>query len=94
MKCPACWAEKAFVRQAKKRRDVLLRYLSFVPMRCHHCYHEFYVPWILTLGKQTAPRQRSDRDTESPSVCPTIVRRTGSPGVEQSPIHVNRRKAA
>jgi hypothetical protein len=24
-------------------------------MRCHHCYHKFLAPWILTLGKQVQP---------------------------------------
>jgi hypothetical protein len=94
MRCPACWAEKAFVRQAKNRKDVFLRYLSFVPMRCHHCYHEFYVPWILTLGQKTAPAQRSDRDAGVPSVGPMIVRHAGSTRAEQSPVQVSRRRAA
>jgi hypothetical protein len=24
-------------------------------MKCHHCYHKFVVPWLLTLGKQVTP---------------------------------------
>jgi hypothetical protein len=54
MKCPVCWAEKAYVRHPKSWKDVLLSYLLVVPLRCHHCYHEFYVPWFLTIGKKTA----------------------------------------
>lgn len=25
----------------------------FMPLRCHHCYHTFSIPWILTVGKRT-----------------------------------------
>ena len=73
MRCPACWAEKAFVRQAKSRKDVFLRYLLCIPMRCHHCYHEFYVPWSLTFGQRMTPPQRSPRNAGSPDAGPAIV---------------------
>ncbi|KKK82337.1 hypothetical protein LCGC14_2804420, partial [marine sediment metagenome] len=55
MKCPACWTEKAYRRQVKGRKGTILRCLLIVPMRCRHCYHEFCVPWILTIGKKTTP---------------------------------------
>ena len=30
-----------------------------VPLKCHHCYHKFTVPWFLTIGKRlTPPPQR------------------------------------
>ncbi len=34
---------------------MLLACLLLRPLRCHHCYHRFSVPWIMTLGKQVAP---------------------------------------
>ena len=57
MKCPACWAEKAYRRRTKRLTDALLGYMM-VPMKCYHCYHEFHVPTILTLGKQITPPAR------------------------------------
>ena len=32
-------------------------WLGLVPMRCHHCYHEFVVSWFATIGKQVYPPQ-------------------------------------
>ena len=58
MKCPACWAEKAFVRQVDGWKGAVLRCLLVVPMKCHHCYHDFYIPWIMTIGKQITPPDR------------------------------------
>ncbi len=59
MKCPACWAEKAYIRDVRKGwKRTLMKWLLIVPMRCHHCYHEFYVSWFQTLGKQVQPRLR------------------------------------
>ena len=52
MKCPRCWAEKAYIRQAKGWREAALGWLALIPMRCHHCYHEFVVSWFVTIGKQ------------------------------------------
>ncbi len=57
MKCPACWAERAYIREASSWRDTLLSILLIVPMRCHHCYHSFYVPWFATIGKRLTPPQ-------------------------------------
>ncbi len=57
MKCPACWAEKAYIRGASSWRDTLLSILLIVPMRCHHCYHSFHVSWFLTIGKRITPPQ-------------------------------------
>jgi len=79
MKCPACWAEKAFIRQNRDRKDALLRYLLLMPMRCHHCYHEFYVFWFSTIGKRIDPPQRPPRTTRytegQPGTVPYIRRR-------------------
>jgi hypothetical protein len=55
MKCPACWAEKAYHRRVKGWKGVLLKCLSLVPMQCHHCFHKFTVPWLMTIGKPVTP---------------------------------------
>jgi hypothetical protein len=55
MKCRACWADKAYVRQLTGWRKTLHSALFFVPLKCHHCYHKFSVFWPLTVGKQTTP---------------------------------------
>ena len=54
MKCPACWAEKAYRRKAKSKMDrVLAAFRIVMPMKCHHCYHLFNVFWLRTFGQQT-----------------------------------------
>ncbi len=59
MKCPACWSEKAYLRDAQGWKARLLFICGVaIPMRCHHCYHRFWVPWILTWGKQVRPPER------------------------------------
>ncbi|MDD4269049.1 MAG: hypothetical protein PHO07_10600 [Pirellulales bacterium] len=55
MKCPRCWAEKAYLHRNLNWRETLLACLAFRPMKCHHCYHRFMVHWLLTLGKQARP---------------------------------------
>lgn len=55
MKCPVCWAEKAYVRDVRGWRRILLACLLTVPMKCHHCFHKFHVPWFLTIGKTLVP---------------------------------------
>lgn len=55
MKCRRCWSDKAYLRTVPGWRGLLLRCLLLAPMRCHHCYEKFTVPWILTLGKQVHP---------------------------------------
>ncbi len=30
-------------------------WLGMVPLKCHHCYHKFTVPWFLTIGKRLTP---------------------------------------
>ena len=63
MKCPACWTEKAYVREVEGWKGVLLAWLLLRPMQCHHCYHKFTVHWISTLGKQIV---RTPMKTASP----------------------------
>jgi len=55
MKCPRCWAEKAYLREVKGWKGILMRCLALRPMRCRHCYHRFTVTWFRTLGKQVLP---------------------------------------
>ena len=64
MKCPACWTEKAYVREVEGWKGVLLAWLLLRPMQCHHCYHEFTVFWLSTLGKQI---RRIKEKTSSPA---------------------------
>jgi hypothetical protein len=51
MKCPECWAEKAYRRNENGPWAGLLRCLLFIPMRCRHCYYKFWVHRLLTLGQ-------------------------------------------
>ena len=54
VKCPVCWAEKAYRREAKSKMVRMLAAFRIVmPMKCHHCYHLFNVHWLRTLGQQT-----------------------------------------
>jgi hypothetical protein len=55
MKCPRCWAEKAYVRPASPWKRLLLNCVLLVPMKCQHCYHKFTVSWFSTIGKQIEP---------------------------------------
>ena len=55
MKCPRCWAQKAYLRPAHGWKTALLSCLLFRSMKCHHCYHKFHVHWLLTLGKRVEP---------------------------------------
>jgi len=55
MRCPRCWADKVYARRIPAWKRVALACLLVRPMKCHHCYHEFVVPWLLTLGKQVTP---------------------------------------
>ncbi len=55
MKCPRCWADKAYLHRYRNWREALLACLAFRPMKCHHCYHRFMVHWLFTLGKQVHP---------------------------------------
>ena len=77
MKCRACWSDKAYVRTVKGWRRVALAVLLLVPLKCHHCYHKFSVPWLLTWGKQlTPPPLRVAPDAMATQ--PTLSRRHSS----------------
>jgi hypothetical protein len=89
VKCPACWAEKAYVREVNGLRGALLASMLIVPMRCQHCYHEFHVSWFATIGKQLTPRRRDSRDEARPPS--TIKLKTARPA-QGAPIR--RRDAA
>ncbi len=55
MKCPRCWADKAYVHPFRGWREVALGCLAFRFMKCQHCYHRFVVHWLLTIGKCVVP---------------------------------------
>jgi hypothetical protein len=55
MKCPRCWTDKGYLRRVSWWKQLALICLLLRPMKCHHCYHKFVVPWLLTLGKQVTP---------------------------------------
>ncbi len=55
MKCPLCWAEKAYLRPVRGWTKWFLRCLALRPMKCQHCYHKFVVFWPLTIGKRVVP---------------------------------------
>jgi hypothetical protein len=55
MKCRACWTDKAYIRDVSGWRGTLHRWLGMVPLKCHHCYHKFSVPWFSTIGKRLTP---------------------------------------
>ncbi|HID75607.1 MAG TPA: hypothetical protein EYP56_06370 [Planctomycetaceae bacterium] len=58
MKCPRCWAPKAYARRVDGWKRLAMACLLLQPMRCHHCYHKFVVPWLVTLGQQLQPPRR------------------------------------
>lgn len=55
MKCPRCWADKAYLHEFRGWWEVALGWLAFRPMRCSHCYHRYMVHWVLTIGKSVVP---------------------------------------
>ena len=57
MKCPRCWAEKAYMRKATGFQGLLLSCALLVPMKCHHCYHKFVLSWFFTIREQIDPPQ-------------------------------------
>jgi hypothetical protein len=68
MKCRACWADKAYVRQARGWREIVMTWLGFVPLKCQHCYHKFSVLRLFTFGQQLTPpvRKTALAQPESP----------------------------
>ncbi len=85
MKCYSCWAEKAYIRQVKGWRGLVLSCLMRVPLKCHHCYHKFTVSWFSTLGKQlTAPPHILERQHSA----------SATAAVQAGPARVAQRKAA
>lgn len=69
MKCPRCWAEKAYLRQVTGWQRVLCACLLLAPLKCHHCYHKFTVPRLFCLGKRLVPppARASSADPPKPS---------------------------
>ena len=96
MKCPKCWTDKAYRRRIKGLKGHLLRLILIVPLRCHHCYHKFHVPWFFTIGKETTPApiaaaSRTLRPSRAASPPVTIPIDSANRRLETSP---RRRKAA
>jgi hypothetical protein len=72
MKCPRCWAHKAYARHVGGWKGILMDCLLLQPMKCHHCYHKFVVLWFLTFGKEIRPPRTQSRKAGSsagPSYC-------------------------
>jgi hypothetical protein len=55
MKCPRCWADKAYLSTYHTWYESVLGCLAFRPMKCSHCYHRFMVHWMFTIGKRIVP---------------------------------------
>lgn len=72
MKCPRCWAEKAYVYPMEGWKGILLDCLFLTRMKCRHCFHKFTIPWVLTIGKQVTPPVKAppSRAVEGPAVVP------------------------
>jgi hypothetical protein len=89
MKCPACWADKAYVRQVTGLRGAILSCLFLVPLRCHHCYHKFNVLRLFTIGKRLtppilkAPRQAPAYPVIAGSIAPSVARSTETTGAPE-----------
>lgn len=82
MKCPACWAEKAY-RRTEEGQGLwakVLWALGFVPMRCRHCYHKFWTHRLLVLGQvlDAPAKQKSAPAPEKSSVAAEFVSQQSS----------------
>ena len=56
MKCRACWTDKAYLREESRGfKAMICSCLGLVPLKCHHCFHKFRVPWFMTWGKTLHP---------------------------------------
>jgi len=55
MRCPVCWADKAYLRPVPAWQRALLRCVLLLPLKCQHCYHTFLAFWPLCLGKRLRP---------------------------------------
>jgi hypothetical protein len=55
MKCRACWSERAEVCRAPRWKVWLSACALAAPVKCRHCFYEFYVP----LWSASANRARS-----------------------------------
>ena len=74
MKCPACWTEKAYLRQTKGWKAAVLKAAMLLPMKCQHCYHSFYAFRLLAIGQRLHPPKLriSSVSVDSAPVDPTI----------------------
>lgn len=58
MKCPVCWSEKAYQRRTLELKDQVLSMFFMVPMRCHHCFHRFYISRLRAISEDIAAPER------------------------------------
>ena len=55
MKCRLCWSDKAYRHTQKGLKAMIYSCLGLVPLKCHHCYHKFWMPWFTTWGQALEP---------------------------------------
>ena len=72
MKCPRCWAEKAYAHPMPGWKGALLNCLLLTRMKCQHCYHKFVIPWFLTLGREVTPPSPSTPMRQPAESPPTV----------------------
>jgi hypothetical protein len=44
-----------YLREVSGWKKCVLSLLLIRPLKCHHCYHKFHLPWLLTLGERLTP---------------------------------------
>jgi hypothetical protein len=79
MKCPRCWAEKAYAYPVEGWKGILLDCLLLTRMKCRHCFHKFTVSWLFTIGKQVTPPAKTlpSRTADAPGTVPFARSRHG-----------------
>lgn len=95
MKCPRCWAEKAYAHPAGGWKGILLDCLLLTRMKCQHCYHKFVISWFFTIGKQVTPPLRgpSSGSSDSPRTLQFTQARRAAGTRGASRRHDHRRRA-
>jgi hypothetical protein len=67
MKCPRCWAPKAYARHVGGWKGLFMDCLFIQPMKCHHCFHKYLIPWFLVLGKEIHPPRTTPNAPRDPA---------------------------
>jgi hypothetical protein len=86
MKCPECWAEKAYRRNEKGPWAGVLRCLLFIPMRCRHCYHKFWVHRLFAFGQviEAPAKPQLATPPEKSTVAAQFIAQQSDEGTERS----------